>query len=417
MNLAESERQGYTWKIRLAILIFASCSALPAQVLVEPERTAAARVEFASASSAPRMLCQIQPILPALSYRLQFEAGYDVVLPLGEFDRVHQLGILLRVSPEGRDPVYLTLARTAPRNSKPANVGFTGMFAVGDGSYGVEVLAKDESGRVCSGHWRIQAKLTAHERDIGSPIPSREVRAFSADVVPPPAPAIERFTILVHAAPANPRATEIEPETIRTITESLQALLTHLPAKSVRVAVFNLDQHLVLMNQRPFSIGDIAAVKDTIGKLNLGVVSLKTLEDRANSDVLVDLLRDPEPGSAVIVLGPATIWSTEVALQRPPGVLWYYLEYVALPTHQALRTMGGMSPGDVIMRKIQLEGLSYDGHLDGVDRMVRRAGGVTLPIHSPHDLAEAIHRLAWDRPSSLSGLSTPTGPLTGHKLP
>jgi hypothetical protein len=395
-------------------LLLAACAAMPAQLRLAPERVAAARAALESAGSAPRLRCQIQPVEPALNYQFQFETGYAVTAPLNQFDGPEPvLRVLIRVTPDGHDPVYLSLVSAVPKTpaAGDADARLSGTFVVGEGSYRVELLVRNEAGRVCYSHWRIQAKRVGHERDLKLPAAADEVRPVSApgltEIAPPVTPAIDRLTILVHATPIRPSAPELEPETVRNITDLLHSLLVQLPARSVHLAVFNLDQHAVLLDKQPFPAGDLAAVTDAIRKLQLGVVDVKTLQDRSQSDVLSDLLgleqRNPQPGAAVILLGPATIRSDLLTAQRPAGVPWFYLQYLAPPRllRGARGPLGGLGPGESRMGRIPMNGPLTPGGgslFDDIERLLHRVGGVTLPVRSPHDFADALHRMAAEIP-------------------
>ena len=78
-----------------------------AQTIIGPDSLAEARRAFER--SGPPLRCDVANTHPALTYRLRFQAGYQIHIPLVQF---HQSGdtlhTLLRVTPDAGQPVYLT---------------------------------------------------------------------------------------------------------------------------------------------------------------------------------------------------------------------------------------------------------------------------------------------------------------------
>ena len=140
----------------------------------------------------------------------------------------------------------------------------------------------------------------------------------------------------------------MEEQTVADMADGLESLLAELPARSVHLAVFNLDQQLLLLNKEPFVRSDLPEAIRTFKRLELGVVDAKTLANRDRRDVLSELLLkeqgSAQPSSAVIVLGPRTIQPTDpmilTELHRgsPPGFICntYRTLYLSL-RRQSLR--------------------------------------------------------------------------------
>jgi hypothetical protein len=379
--------------------------------------------------------CEAYPVRPALSYSLQLRTGYVIDVPLNQFrGSGHKLSILSRVTPEGRDPVYLDGPALVPDlSTAKADAEFTGSYVVGEGMYGVETLVRDDAGRTCYNQWRIQAKRSGSERDLKAAVPAGAVQEVAAPVlagVPAQGPEIERLTILVHAAAMNPRAARMNPETARTLADSLSSLLTQLPAKSVRLAVFNLDKQALLLNKEPFRGSDLEEVTRAFEQLQLAVVDYKTVENREKVDVLSDLavkeLRNPKPASAVILIGPRTTSQTDTSLAaglRPAGAPWFYLQYQPFDGMQRMggprvggpTLRGGTSPTGSGNDNSPLPPIGPAELPDGIERLVHRLNGAIFPVRVPHDLADAIHRMATrirtvDEPGSAAPLEPPPAP-------
>ena len=403
-------------KMRVAAMLFAACLTAAAQSILDSGGIDAARRAFDSAGRAPRLRCQVHTIRPALTYHLQLQAGYVVDVPLSQFGGPgHSLDVLLRVTPLEHQPVYMKMAGSVnytPLNNVDAEVH--GSFVVGEGSYAAETLVKDDSGRACYSQWRFQAKLAGSERDLKATTPAATVQevdvAASAAAPVADRPRIPRLTILVDAAAQSPRAAMLNPETIRTLTDSVSSLLTQLPANSVRLVVFNLDKQAVLLRKEPFLVRDLPEMTRAFERLQLAVVDYKTLQSRERADVLSDLvvkeLHNPAPSSAVVLLGPRTHWQLDTALMAAlphSGVApWFYLQYqtgrqtgrvvsrgYAGPSLQMGR--GAPPMGDPTLDTMPMDPMPP---VDNIEALVHRLSGVTLEVRTPHELADAIHRMS-----------------------
>ena len=410
--------------LRSTAILLALCATAPAQSLIEPEHLAAAKSAFDSASHASHLRCGAHPIQPALTYGLQLQTGYQIGVPMDQFARPgHSLNLFLRVTPENREPVYLGMSGLVPEVSPAGSeADLHGRFVVGEGPYSVEALVQDDDGRSCYNQWRIQAKRTGSERDLRTAAPTgavRELKTSGQDTRG--GPEIERLTVLVHATAMKPGASKMEPETIQALTDSLSSLLTQLPAKSVRLAVFSLEKQVVLFSTDSFRAADLEDVTRSCDQLELAVVDFKTLQNRNKVDVLSDLivkeLHNSQPSNAILLLGPRTTSQTDSSLQIDGAATpWFYLQYQIVPQVRPAgggRQRGGFFPPDVddLDRAggIRAPDPSPDARPDGIERLVRRINGTMLPVASPHDLADAIHRMAVAIPTvSGPGVTTPS---------
>lgn len=92
---------------------------------------------------------------------------------------------------------------------------------------------------------------------------------------------------------------------------SLSALLNRLPARSVRLVVFNLERQSVLLRKDNFTLAGIEEVTKAINEIQLGVVDYKTLQNAGGPiELLTGLIRAElqasEPSDEVVFLGPET---------------------------------------------------------------------------------------------------------------
>ena len=333
---------------------------------------------------------------------MQFQAAFVVDIPYKLLAGAnHDLTVLVRVTANGREPVYLGMSgaiRTIEAGK--GDVELKGSFAIGEGVYRVEALLEDETQRVCYSQWGAVAALGAGERNLQPPIPAGEVREAGSSGPPLPVAKaksqIERLTILVHATSMKPGAAQMEDQTVTDLTGALESLLTQMPARSVHLVIFNLDRQLVLLNKDPFRRADLPEAIRAFERLELAVVDAKALASRDKRDVLSDLLLQeqgrPQTSSAVIVLGPHTFQPTDPMISTElhrGSTLWFYLQY--LPWSAAIPLLRE-SPAPPV---------------DGIHGLMRGVQGETIPIGSAHDLATAIDRMAAEIPKrNLSGEPT-----------
>src|SRR5262245_11509899 len=194
-----------------------AAAALQAQSLADASDVARMRQAFDSAAAAQPLRCEIHLLKPALDYSFRFQTGYRIEVPLAQYrGEGHELRVVVRVIPEGREAVYLSSTARLPDVPKTNQDGeFAGKFVVGEGSYAVEVLVQDDSQRLCQSHWLIQAKRSGSARDLKlATSPGAVQEAVQASAAPAEAEhsgaRIGRLTILVHAAPMAPGRTELD---------------------------------------------------------------------------------------------------------------------------------------------------------------------------------------------------------------
>jgi hypothetical protein len=396
-----------------------------AQAPIEPERIEEARQAFDSATGAQHLRCFSATARPELDYGFRFRTGYTIEVPLVQFRGAgHNVIAFLRVTPDGRPPSYFAKEEGVPETPDlKADAELTGMVVIGEGGYGFEALVQDDAKRSCLTKWRIQARRSGSERDLKPGIPPGVGQELTGTAPFAAAersgPRIDRLTILMHAAAYNPRAVEPEPETIRELTDSLASLLIQLPARSVRLVIFNLTQQVEVLRTDDFTSADLIQVAPALGRLKFAAVHVKTLQDRSHSDVFREIvdkeLHQSNPATAVVFLGPrspaASDFSYEPDPRRAAGIQWIYLQYehMASLRFPALGRGGrAMEPGSAAdpgpppevfngPRGGRGRGDSPPAPVgaipDTIEQLLRRVKGETLPVRSPHEFADAIRRI------------------------
>lgn len=301
----------------LAILLPAAAWA---QSIVDPGAIPFVMSRFEQRGDDRELACSVVPIGPILNFSFRIQAGYIVQVPMRQFfGPGHMWLILTRVTPEGGDgkPVLLASRTYLPDipNTK-VEVELGGGYLLGEGRYQVRWMMLDDLGRVCRKQWRIEARLSKAERTAGVSTRPHTVAAFSllgspGEARPRDDSAPFSVTILMHAAPLSPRRTHLRASDRMLLVVSLAALLERLPARSVRLVLFNLDQQKELYRRDGFTLAALEEVQQALNELELNAVDYRVLQKPGGQiDLLADLIdrerRDANPSDAVVFLGPAT---------------------------------------------------------------------------------------------------------------
>jgi hypothetical protein len=376
------------------------------------------RKAFDSAGAAEPLRCEIRALKPALDFSFRFQTGYRITVPLGQYRGAgHELQVIVRVIPEGREAVYLASTARLPEVPETNLDGeFGGRFVVGDGTYGVEVLVQDDQHRACQAKWHIEAKRGGSERDLKMvTAPGAVEELVSAGATPAQADRsgarIGRLTVLVHAAPLAPTRSVLDGADVDRLESALTSLLEQMPAQRVRVVLFNLEQRKVFWQKDAFAVADLEDVAGELKKLQLGTVDYKAMQSREEPAALMAHTLESEllaamPPDAVIVLGPAARLRDPVPsrwAERPAFTArLFYLQYQ--PRQNPLATPFGMSSvnlpqtaeggrgGRPTFDTGQPQTATPMG--DTIDRLVQRWKGDTIVVRTPQEFADAIRRMA-----------------------
>jgi hypothetical protein len=400
---------------RLVFLGLAALSGVHGQSLVDSAHLDAARSTFASAGVPAPLKCQFTPFHPLLNFGLRFQTGFVVEVPLRQFHGPsHGWDVLIRVTPEGRDSVFLTVSEALPDVPDTNSSGeFIGTFVTGEGSYQVDALLKDDAQRVCKASWRIIAKPDVSQRGLRPSLPAGTVAELA---VKPAANAsragVGRLTVFLHAAPLMPGRAKLQPGDISTLLNSMSALLEQLPARSVRLVIFSLDERAVLYRKDGFGVDDLSDAEKILAGLQLAVVDYRTLQNSAGPvETTAKLFREemagPEAPDVVVVLSPyAALHAAEQAAAPPAAALaspkLFYVQLNRLPGR--FRSAGfstgpppGMGPvGRRGNRPPQAPGPVAMDPLrrpDAIAVAVKAAKGETIPVTSPNEFAAALGRI------------------------
>ncbi len=122
-------------------------------------------------------------------------------------------------------------------------------YWLGAGRYAVKFLMFDGLGDVCRKDWQIDARLNAGVSTFKPLLAPGNGggSAGTAGVLALGAKPVDRLTILLHAASVLQRQTLLRPLDKMMLLDGIVALMEELPAHSVRLVVFNLEQRRELL--------------------------------------------------------------------------------------------------------------------------------------------------------------------------
>ena len=367
--------------------LLASSGGIFGQTLVDPSRAPRFDESFKSSKEDKPLHCEVTPIQPRLNFSFRFQAGYVFRVPMKQFLGLgHRWSVLTRLTPaDGGEAALLSTRYRLPAVPKTKSVAeWGGLFWVGEGTYRVEWVLFDETNRVCRKQWKIEARLSSSERDITPGIAPGQVaqisfRRWSApDHGQAEAPTLQRLTVLLHAAPLFPRLTRFRAQDRLTLLGSLASLLESVPARTVRLVIFNLDQQKELFRRDGFTPDDFDEAAQSLRGLQLQLVNYNVLTNaRGHVHLLADLINEQMnstgPSDAVIFLGPATRYFDKLppaSLNDPSGgsPRFFYLQY-----RPYVRARAEVA--------------------DSIELAVKKVHGKKLEIRTPEDFARAIRQV------------------------
>jgi hypothetical protein len=365
------------------LVILLVSGVLPAQELIAPgsEFERVAIDTFTRAAAAPELPCSVRKYGPRLSFALRYWSGYEVTIPARNLRALPgaRLQILLRATPRGGAPRYFYQRRPMPelpadpRALKRIDLFVSGGVAMGAGDYELSLHVSDSSDRVCRSTWRVTApvakvplRLEAGEVADGYADRWRGIPAKNSSGL---------VTIFLHAAPVLPRRTltRLSPWDSAVLLGSLTSLLDTLPFPRARVVAYNLDSREILFSDPQFAPEGLAKLAERLDNLNLGLISANALRRASPADILREVveaeLRNPDPADAIIFLGPLSRYFGKA----PPE--WKRFSEVLPATYGVAVYPRFGQTGDIIQS------------------LVKAAGGQTVMVYQPADLARAVREI------------------------
>jgi hypothetical protein len=356
----------------VAVMFAAGASA---QTLIDPGQISSLIGSIPQRSGGARLRGSMWPSPPILDFAFRFRAGYSFRLDAGQYPPGrHSWSVLTKVTPQdgAAKPAWLFLRFDDFEVGAGARGEFAGHgnYLLGPGRYMVDSTLYDELGRSCQYKWRVDTRLAPDQRGIHLSMPPFAVRDFpgvrAADWKP--AAASAGIAILVNADPFVSPRTGMERDDRDFLILGLTAIAGRVPAASLRLVLFSLDEKKEIFRNDAFSIDAVDGVAQAIDALRPGTV-------RAADPVefLAGLInresRAPGPPSTVILLGSSsrTVGKfPEGILKAPAGAGFFYVKHILPPAGRSQPSM------------------------DIIDSAMNSLRGRTLAIRAPADLAKAI---------------------------
>ena len=384
-----------------AALVFAIAARAQEPVPADEQATVNHLFE-AEAQSDDSLKCDLRHLAPALDFAFRFDVRFVVACSLAQFQSDPGVTLYVRISAAKGKPLLLRRLyqlRPIPAeiqakagSLKKLAIQMSGTFAAGEGNYFVDLMVADDQGKTFLKHWPVEVARKGRERDVPLAIAPNTV--LPARLVPwngrakgePPG---LRLTVLLHAAPINPRSARLYAWDRLFLLETLLSLVRQTPYASIRVVAFNLDQQKELFREENFNSKSLDRLAQSLQEAEMATVPVHALESAGRPELLAKLaqqeLMKDSPSDAVIFLGPSSRFHEKVPKAELKGLendgrRFFYFEYFP-----------------AFMRGSELP--------DAIHFLTRDLHGTVFPIHSALELATSIQRM-------LSQLK-PAGPKVG----
>ncbi|HZS52760.1 MAG TPA: hypothetical protein VFA65_00045 [Bryobacteraceae bacterium] len=403
---------------RILVLAVLAVSA-SGQFQIAPERSKRLELALDEALATQTLPCDAEPTRPFLDFAFRFEIGYLVHCPLKEFGGVETpIAAYIRVQPADGTPAWFSESYRIPgipsdlrskfnlqRDRK--DVEFSGVIASGEGEYSVELVVVDKQHRLFHRRWK--TKVYAHGSETKAPVSIQpntvEALTFPAWEHPVSERNLNRLAVLIDAVPMRADSTRLRAWDRAFLIEALSSVLKLLPSNSVRLVAFNLDQQREVFRSDDFNSHEEQRFSRALDELQLGKVSYQVLQQSQNvSSMLLELLENEvkakDAADAIVVLGPTNRVSDKIppelaASRRPGSPPIFYLKYSPISTgrfRMPFSTIMGMRE-DFTHDLANLEVGGNGEFPDIVQRAAALHDGVTINLHSPADLADALRKI------------------------
>jgi len=414
--------------LRLPALWALGTSCLWAQAVLQTPKQIADAKELLETYRGRPAHCEVTPTGPRFNFTLRLRAGYFARVALRGARAKQKWVVLMRVTPLKGDKTPVYLSEVLPfavqaNNGREGEV--RGFFWLGEGRYAVKWMMFDGAGDVCRKQWEVDARLTGAERKVQALMPPNTVQGVSWSAGRRGgAPVVGRLTILLHAASLEQGKAEPGMQSKGALLDALSALMAEIPARSVRLVMFNLDQQAELLRADGFTLERMPEVAKAMDAVPWAV-DYRLLQDPGGRVDLIEKLaaeemRAAEPADAVVFLGPHSIYNGKpsAAFARSEGAKqrFYYVMYGntavrrggmgggggggAIPGYEGIRgTMVMGDPGPLTPPEgsagtgpspARVTGVRRNNGPDSIQYAVEQLGGKVLKVDTPDSLARAV---------------------------
>ena len=389
---------------RAAVVLLLLAATISAQVPVAVDVADHVRGDFASRAGEQALNCDVTPLAALANFVFLFEAGYVFHVSQSLYSESDgDWMVFTSIHPDGHPLEDMSLIDRVPRKRAVAagsNFDIRGLYFLGPGSYSVESTLRDGRGRVCRKHWRVAAPALRADRAVPSKLPPYRIAQYSPIVWPdmrnPDDAAPMRLAVLLNAAAASPRRTTIGSVDRERILDALTALLEHVPTTSIRVVVFSLEQQKEVLQIDSFQPSDMNRIADAMAALPQATIDVNVLKNpHGHVEFLAGTIRREleavGPGGTVVFLGPTSrYWEKLPKDALPEGqsrARVFYVRYERWPR----LNLEPADPANARQHVVDIGGSR--GQPDIISKAVAQLKGKTMIVHTPAELATAIHRI------------------------
>lgn len=323
--------------IRLSIVTLSLVSVAWGQHMLRPSIQDGAiriinsdRAVLSSPETRTDVPCTVLPSKPKLGFDLQFTAGYVATVPLNALaGEGNSLRLLFRIEPlDGKEEKYYFWDRYSVPPIAADAVGETaipGRFKLGAGRYRVDWLMRDQSEKVCSAHWEIEASIPGlFEERAGTRQPftvgPNEIELFLEE------PPVQRekseplhVKLLVNFTPTDSSEVNLRPYDLQNIVSIIRAISREPRIGSFSFVGFNMQEERVILEEENVRRIDFPALGDAVESIEGGMIDFAQLQDEDSaSRFLTELFtkhlgpQEPEP-DAVMIIGPKLMLEKKVS--------------------------------------------------------------------------------------------------------
>jgi hypothetical protein len=262
------------------------------------------------------LTCSVTPQKPALGFDLKFHSGYTVTIPYRELSSHSRVTVVFRVTPVDQPEQRVHFFQRVGTGAIPAEAkgegGFSGSFNLGEGSYRVDWLLRDQIGRMCSQFWQVKAELPVKNREMAAALPPGSIERTESNpfVAEPPAPKQNSATlspvkVLLNFAPAEPGATSFSDQDRAALLAILRNVARNPRIGDIALTVFNVEHRQVLYRQQEAGNIDFPKLGAALESFNAARIDMKALGEA--STVFLRKLIEEETAdqyAAMIFVGP-----------------------------------------------------------------------------------------------------------------
>ena len=424
---------------RAAILPLIFTTIASAQALLSPSDAERERQQFAPRSGEMALKCEVTPVAPTVNLAFRTEAGYIFHVPRSQYARpTDGWTVFTAITPAHGKPAYL-LAHNSPAQATNTGSNFEipGAYFLGSGHYTVESTIRDGGNLVCRQHWKVD--VAAHgDRGIPLALAPSAIEDYAHAGLPisghPDHAPPMRVTILLDVATFSHRRTVIVDRDRERMTQSLTALVEHLPAAALSVTALSLEQEREIFHTSAFGAQDLVRLNTAIASAPQASVDVNLLKDPHGhvgylTAFIRRVLETTGEGDTVIFLGPTSRYRDAVSKDALPPTeshpRFFYVRYESVPpltsdvaetyinipvdprtANDAMPSLDpigalngtaptyGNAPGDPIGVRDPTRSIdpSY-GQPDIISKVVTLLNGRNFIVHSSAELAEAIRKI------------------------